>query len=48
MDPDACLANFLDALRDGDRERALTALTFLHNWIATHGFLPKDPREEPK
>lgn len=48
MDPDACLKRALDALRDGDRDEARDAFATLSAWIALEGFLPKDPRKEPK
>lgn len=47
MDPNACLARFLDACRAGDRDEALHTLGTLRVWIATGGFLPADPRPAP-
>lgn len=47
MDPNACLARFLDALRDKDRNEAYDALQDLAEWIGRDGFLPDDPRPPP-
>ena len=44
MDPDACLARLLDALRDGDRDEAIDALDDLRLWLTNGRFLPGDPR----
>ena len=41
MDPDACLARFLDACNDDDRQEAIAALEDLQEWLRTGGFLPK-------
>ena len=41
MDPDACLARFLDACHDDDREEAIAALEDLQEWLRKGGFLPK-------
>lgn len=40
MDPNATLANFLDACADQDRETALETLENLQEWISRGGFLP--------
>lgn len=49
MDPDACLAALLDAFRTGDRQEAFDRIEALSDWMASsEGFLPKDPREQPK
>jgi hypothetical protein len=44
MDPDACLARLLDALRDRDRVAAWDALEDLYQWLSMGGAMPADPR----
>jgi hypothetical protein len=44
MDPNACLARFLSAAGDGDRDEAIAALDDLKTWLAAGGALPSDPR----
>lgn len=40
MDPQAALYELLEAIEDGDREKALDHLDALHGWIKGGGFLP--------
>ena len=42
MDPDACLARFLDALEDNDASEAWHAHLDLSTWLARGGFEPTD------
>lgn len=46
MDPDACLTELLDALKDKDRGMARARLSDLYQWVVMDGFLPKDPRTD--